>query len=253
MGGTLFADCTPHSNSSDQLIEFDTTPQCNQVDDQPLSEVTPKPFWFGKTQICPNCDKRVLGRLMQRHSESCKPVQISSNSQTSPLKISKTVLESLPEFSLDDRITHLNKFEVLLLTPVQVKEFNDLYSKKKFDVQEPIFHSWLSLKLASVPAEAEALDRVLKAHTMQNVPKRKQKRAQNLPTGIVLYFIIQTPFIIQSHIIGAARYDPTSPEWVSCLEEQENKKKKVSQKTTNSKPNYNSKPAIKTAKKKLRV
>ena len=109
-------DCTPHSNTSDQLIEFDTTPQCNQVDDQPLSEVTPKPFWYGKTQICPNCDKRVLGRLMQRHSESCKPVQISSNSQTSPLKISKTVLESVPEFSLDDRITHLNKFEVLLLT-----------------------------------------------------------------------------------------------------------------------------------------
>ena len=108
---------------------------------------------------------------------------------------------SFPELSLDDKITHLNKFEVLLLTPTQLAEFNDLFSKRKFDVNLPIFHSWLPLKLASIPTEAEALERVMKAHTVQNIPKRKQKRSQNLPTG-------------------AARYDPTSPEWVATLEEQ---------------------------------
>ena len=92
-------------------------------------------------------------------------------------------------------MTHLNKFEVLLLTASQAQEFNKLFSAKKFYVIEPIFHSWLSLKLASIPTEAEALDKVFNTHTMGNVPKRKQKRVQNLPTG-------------------GARY-----EWVSVLED----------------------------------
>ena len=100
----------------------------------------------------------------------------------------------------------------------------------------PIFHSWLPLKLASIPTEAEALERVMKAHTVQNIPKRKQKRSQNLPTG-------------------AARYDPTSPEWVATLEEQNAKKQKCSQKSAKSSKNPPAKSdaKIKIAKKKLRV
>ena len=211
-----------------------------------LSQVTPKPYWYKKTQICPTCEKRILKRLFKCHSQSCKPVEApiqsmpedfippSKGSNDSSPPSNGTKLDSVPEFSLDERITHLNKFEVLLLNPTQVKEFNDLYSKKIFDVSEPIFHSWLSLKLASIPTEAEALERVLKAHTVQKIPKRKQKKTQNLPTG-------------------TARYDPTSPEWISVLTEQENKKKgKAAAKPTKSHP---SKPVdkAKTAKKKLRM
>ena len=233
-------DITPPNIFSS--VEVNKTPQHGQMGDSqvfdPSSEVPNKPYWHGKTQICPNCDKRILNRFMECHSQSCKPVEIPSTPHSSSLPSNETVLDSVPEFSLDDRITHLNKFEVLLLNPTQVKEFNEFFSKKKFDVKEPIFHSWLSLKLASIPTEAEALDRILKAHTVQNVPKRKQKRSGNLPTG-------------------AARYDPTSPEWVAVLTEQDNKKKKVSEKKTSAKPptNLPSKSAakVKTAKKKLRV
>ena len=113
-----------------------------------------------------------------------------------------------------------------------MQEFNKLFSAKKFAVSEPIFHSWLSLKLASIPTEAEALDRVLKAHTMGNVPKRKQKRNQN----------------------------PTSPEWVSVLEDQESRKKKAPKKTTEGKKSTQKKSGAKqpskvnnSAKKKPRI
>ena len=125
-------------------------------------------------------------------------------------------------------------------------EFNQLFSAKKFDVSEPLFYSWLSLKLASIPTEAEALARVLKAHTVENVPKRKQKRNQNLP-------------------VGAARYDPTSAEWISVLKDQENRKKKQpNQKATKAmtsrqkksaakEPEPVEKPKARGPRKKLRV
>ena len=37
-------------------------------------------------------------------------------------------LKTVPEFTIDDRITNLNKFEVGLLTPPQVKEFNEVFT-----------------------------------------------------------------------------------------------------------------------------
>ena len=108
-----------------------------------------------------------------------------------PIRTIDPFLPRTPEiskFSLDDRITQLNKFEVLLLTLIQVKEFNEVFSAKKLDVKEPLFHSWLTLKLAAIPTESEALERVLKAHTVEKVSKRKQKKSQNLPTGAARYF-----------------------------------------------------------------
>ena len=108
-------------------------------------------------------------------------------------------------FSLQEKVVQLNKFEVVLLTQLQVEEFNKCFSQKKFDIMEPLYHSWLTLKLSTIPTESEALQSVLSAHTSSNVPKRKQKRKQILPTG-------------------SARYDPTSDEWVALLEEQESRK-----------------------------
>ena len=86
-----------------------------------------------------------------------------------------------------------------------------------------------------------------KGSNHQKHNKRKQKRIQNLPTG-------------------AARYDPSSPEWVSVLVEQENKKKKqpqkkataVAAKSKQKKSAVNPPPRVnnsksKTAKKKLKI
>ena len=76
--------------------------------------------------------------------------------------------------------------------------------------------------MASIPTEAEALSRVLAAHTAVHIPKSKQKRKQNLPTG-------------------GAKYDSTSPEWVTVLENQENRAAAKKQKTT-AKPKKTSAP-----------
>ena len=54
--------------------------------------------------------------------------------------------------------TQLNKFEVLLLTEDQVREFEMKFQEKKFSIQEPLFQAWLDLKIATVPTEAQSID-----------------------------------------------------------------------------------------------
>ena len=187
-------------------------------------------YWKGQTMKCPNCDKIVFKKFLNLHTESCKAP--SADTAKTPVSKHQTTLETVPQFSFDDRLTQLNKFEVLLLTQAQVAEFNKLFLAKKFDISEALFHSWLSLKLASIPTESEALSRVLSAHTAANVPKNKQRRQTNLPTG-------------------GARYDPTSPEWVSLLQDQENNKTaKPNKKTvTTAGPNKKSANTAKSNKK----
>ena len=89
-----------------------------------------------------------------------------------------------------------------------------------------------------------ALSRVLFSHTASQVPKRKAHRKQNLPAG-------------------EASYDPTSPEWVSILEEHENRKKlkvpkkvvktKLTKQTPNQTKTQKSVPPKKPADKKARI
>ena len=156
--------------------------------------LSPKQYWQGKTTVCESCSRRILNKFLVLHREACK-----RDLQPKP------DLETIPVFSLQEKVVQLNKFEVVLLTQVQLQEFNKCFSQKKYDIMEPLFHSWLTLKLSTIPTESEALKSVLSAHTASNVPKRKQKRKQTLPTG-------------------SARYDPTSDEWVAVLEEQESRK-----------------------------
>ena len=108
----------------------------------------------------------------------------------------------MPSSSLDDKKTMLTKFEVLLLNSSQVAEFNSLFADKSWVQDEPLFSSWLTLKLATIPTEKEALDQVLRSHKAVNVPKNKQKRKQNVPSG-------------------PTRFDPSSQDWISILEETE--------------------------------
>ena len=59
-----------------------------------------------------------------------------------------------------------------------------LYNERKFDVPNPVFQSWLPLKLASLPTESAALQAVLVARTPTDIPKKTAKQAgRKVPEG----------------------------------------------------------------------
>ena len=211
-------------------FNFDNSTNDEVMDDQPVPVTsTPK----HPTRKCSTCLKVIPVSVFSIHTSMCTtPTTSTTPTTTQDITVSPVIpedkLKSVPEFNLDERIIQLNKFEVLLLTPDQVKEFNQKFSEKKVIQDEPLFNSWLPLKLSTIPTEAESIKRVLANHTASNIPKRKQARQQNLPTG-------------------KDRFNPTSQAWIQVLTEQEKKKKS---------PPGKSKVANqpkKTAKKKLRV
>lgn len=118
------------------------------------------------------------------------------------------------------------KFEVLLLTPELTQEFNEMFESGSACL-EPLYSSWVVLKVATIPTEEEALDSVLSSHTAKNVPKRAKKRNANVP-------------------VGPMRYDPSSSAWVEILKETEAKKMKL---TENKKVPINKKKTPATKKK----
>ena len=71
---------------------------------------------------------------------------------------------------------------------------------KAVKTSNAIYLAWKALKSASLPTEAEAVDAVLKAHTPENILKRKARGGRKVPDG-------------------PPRFDPTSPEWRTCMEE----------------------------------
>ena len=192
--------------------------------------VTPKTF------VCESCSRRILERFRTIHLGSClnaDPQQTDDSTKENNSPPSK--LSSVPTFTLEERQTMLTKFEVLLLNPKQVLEFNAQYEDRHLVHAEPLFSAWLTLKLATIPSEKEALDEVLKSHEATNVPKRKNKRKQNVPSG-------------------PTRFDPSSQDWIDILEESSQataaKKLKSLDKTSKQKPKQ--KPKQKTSKKPIR-
>ena len=113
----------------------------------------------------------------------------------------------------------LLQFEAMFLTDIQQKNFQQLFDERKFEEPNPVFQSWLPLKVASLPTEAEALKSILKARTPAAIPKRTAKRTgKKVPDA-------------------AARFDPVSKEWKEILEEREDKttSKKKGEKSKSSK------------------
>ena len=99
----------------------------------------------------------------------------------------------------------LLQFEAVFLTEIQQKNFQQLFDERKFEEPNPVFQSWLPLKFASLPTEAEALKSILKARTPAATPKWTAKRTgKKVPDG-------------------AAWFDPVSKEWKEILEEREDK------------------------------
>ena len=184
-----------------------------------------KPHWYGNTEVCNICKRRILNQFFLSHSQQCSVSPIAEHNEPGVnLDVPTTVeilnaedqttkeikLTTLPVFTLDDRQDHLEKFEVLLLKKIQVKEFEEMFLQKQFqNVKDPLYRAWLNLKFAAVGTETEAVDRLLESKLAKNVPKRKKQRKDFRP-------------------IGPARHDPTSTEWVSVLTEQLEKKKQAS-------------------------
>ena len=194
---------------------------------------TNQPHWYGDTQVCKFCNRRILAQFFEIHYENCS-VTVQAK-EVAPLadnileksaeqgevendSKSEVKLSTLPVFSLDDRKEHLEKFEVLLLKKVQVKEFEEQFLKKQFNtVKDPLYRAWLNLKFAAAGTEIEAVDRLLDSKVAKNVPKRKNVRKDFRPTG-------------------AARHDPTSAEWIAVLTEQEDKRKQAPKRKSPAEP-----------------
>ena len=174
-----------------------------------------------QTYRCPMCHRRILNRFEEIHLKNCRVPLAASESLLDPSLQLPPVFENpehsthklpirLPTFSSEDRKNHLLKFEVLLLSPEQTQEFNEMLEKGYY-CAEPLYSSWLALKVATIPTEDEALNLVLSSHTAENVPKRAKKRNVNVP-------------------VGPMRYDPSSSAWVEILKETEAKKIRLSEK-----------------------
>ena len=241
------------AHESSSVHENEEEPANDNSDFEPMTSSTfNSESLTNKTFLCGSCDRRVLERFRALHLEKCfsveqrdddplvpdqvpdqEPLQRDdANKENLPLPSS---LSSVPTFTLEDRATMLNKFEVLLLNPKQVLEFNSQYELRNFVHTEPLFSAWLTLKLATIPTEKEALDKVLKSHEASNVPKKKTNRKQNVPSG-------------------PTRFDPSSQDWISILEESgqnaANKKKTIPKKKVQQKPKQ--KPQQKATKKSIR-
>ena len=155
-----------------------------------------------------------MNKFWEVHISNCslsplsEVVPASSSSPDSPISSGSGQTEksfkSLPDFSINDRKVHLNKFEVLLLTPEQVEEFSSKFTTDIRESSEPLYQAWLQLKLSSLPTESQALDTVLGNHTAKNIPKRVTKHKANVPNG-------------------PPRYDLSSQEWIDIMQSRENK------------------------------
>ena len=104
----------------------------------------------------------------------------------------------LPTFTNRD----LLKFEFNFLTESELARCEELFKEGNFTEPNPIYQSWLRLKLASLPTEVGALQDVLASHSPHNIPKRRKVVKRDEP-------------------IGAARFNPISDEWVNILETRE--------------------------------
>ena len=108
----------------------------------------------------------------------------------------------------------LMQFEAIFLTETQCERFMKLYNEKKFDVPNPVFQSWLPLKLASLPTKSAALQAVLGAWTPTAIPKKTTKRAgRKVPEG-------------------AACFNPLSPEWKIIMETKDQSESNLKQENT---------------------
>ena len=108
---------------------------------------------------------------------------------------------------IENRERHLYHFEQMLSIE-QVEEFNDFFNRGVFDIAEPLFQSWITLKRAAAPppTEAEAFAEVMRNAVPKNIPRSISKRKPIGPPGV-------------------DRNDPNSDSWFVCLKEIDDRRK----------------------------
>jgi hypothetical protein len=68
---------------------------------------------------------------------------------------------TIPNFSLKERQRKLVKFEMLMLGEESALEVYTAFSERNISYEEPLFKAWIVLKNASLPTEAQVLQKKL--------------------------------------------------------------------------------------------
>ena len=121
-------------------------PSSSHLTSTPI-EAVKKTYWSGQTKLCPTCSKIIPLSVFSIHARTCSHKIEVSPATIAPASAPETPphkLDTVPKFTLDERLIQLNKFEVLMLNPAQVKEFNENLQKKQVVHDEPLFNRWLN-------------------------------------------------------------------------------------------------------------
>ena len=82
------------------------------------------------------------------------------------------------------------KFELVVLdSPVLVKEYEELFEKKKFNVEDILYQAWLLLKLSANGSEKEAFAHVLAKRKPRNLKPKTKTRTASEPEGAAKYHL----------------------------------------------------------------
>ena len=91
----------------------------------------------------------------------------------------------------------------------QLQEFEELFKKKKFKVEDITYQAWLMYKWDSIGSEKEAFEHVLKKRRPSNLSLPTKKRHRVVPEG-------------------SAQYNMNDPKWTPIFMERKEKEKKRS-------------------------
>ena len=149
-------------------------------------------------------------------AKNVKSAPTSTCTQTSEKEMEE---DPIPKFTARS----LHQYEAVFFTETQLKHCEKLLEEKNFTHPNPMYQAWLTLKLASLPTEKEAIQKVLDRHSPSNLPKCQKTSQRN-------------------ELRGAARFNPTSQEWVEILEEREAKNNLEPSQKKKTSTNDNSKP-----------
>ena len=118
-----------------------------------------------------------LGAAAVHPSVSSGPAQHNSGHQ----------LRTATTLSLEEARKLLHKFEIVFLTDAQTEEFEETFSKGIYEVEDTLYQSWLPLKFASVGTTEQALKEILISRVPNKLPRRKPKKAIDMPRGADFY------------------------------------------------------------------
>ena len=95
-----------------------------------------------------------------------------------------------PEFTtlksetLEERLQKLQRFQVVMLEPRQIAEFeSNFQAGVRFECSHFLWLSWLHVKMATIVSEKEAVETFLQDKIPKNIPKRVTTRKVNRPAG----------------------------------------------------------------------